>query len=193
MELGIVWPPTWLELARVGLNLIKLKFSPTSSQFFNVWPAQPTLTKLFCYWMVSCKLVRLGGIVWPARRCKFWLCNLARVGLSWECRLARAKTEPTVELPWVSRSEYRDSGLTVRASRIAIKRHMLCDVQLQACRWPQGRVFTTGQSINLTSYRRGTVFRDWISKHWRESLKWIHPQGKRPGIVKRSDYGLLYT
>ena len=26
MELGIVWPPTWLELAGVGLNLIKLKF-----------------------------------------------------------------------------------------------------------------------------------------------------------------------
>ena len=35
LELGIVWPPTWLELARVGLNLIKLKFSPNSSQVFH--------------------------------------------------------------------------------------------------------------------------------------------------------------
>ena len=25
-ELGVVWPPTWLELAGVGVNLIKLKF-----------------------------------------------------------------------------------------------------------------------------------------------------------------------
>ena len=31
MELGIVWPPMQLELAQVGLNLIKLKFSPNSS------------------------------------------------------------------------------------------------------------------------------------------------------------------
>ena len=35
MELGIVWPPTWLELARVGLNLIKVKFPPNSSQVFS--------------------------------------------------------------------------------------------------------------------------------------------------------------
>ena len=35
MELGIVWPPTWLELARVGLKLIKLKFSPNSSHVFH--------------------------------------------------------------------------------------------------------------------------------------------------------------
>ena len=35
MELGIAWPPTWLELARVGLNLIKLKSSPNSSQVFH--------------------------------------------------------------------------------------------------------------------------------------------------------------
>ena len=35
MELGIVWPPTRLELDQVGLNLIKLRFSPNSSQFFH--------------------------------------------------------------------------------------------------------------------------------------------------------------
>ena len=35
MELhGIVGPPTWLELDWVGLNLIKLRFSPNSSQVF---------------------------------------------------------------------------------------------------------------------------------------------------------------
>ena len=31
MEFGIVWPPTWFELARVGLNLIKLKFLPNKT------------------------------------------------------------------------------------------------------------------------------------------------------------------
>ena len=35
MELGIIWSPTWLELAQVGLNLIKLKFSPNLSQVFH--------------------------------------------------------------------------------------------------------------------------------------------------------------
>ena len=41
-NLGIVWPPTWLELARVGLNLIKLEFSPNWSHVSTVWPPQPT-------------------------------------------------------------------------------------------------------------------------------------------------------
>ena len=31
---ALVWPPTLLELDRVGLNLIKLKVSPNSSQVF---------------------------------------------------------------------------------------------------------------------------------------------------------------
>ena len=31
-KLGIVWSPTWLELDRAFLHLIKLKFSPNSSQ-----------------------------------------------------------------------------------------------------------------------------------------------------------------
>ena len=35
MELGIVWPPTWLELARVALNLIKLKLSPWLEPCFH--------------------------------------------------------------------------------------------------------------------------------------------------------------
>ena len=43
---GIVWPPrgsSRLGLDRVGLNLIKLKFLPNSSQVFHrVWPPRPT-------------------------------------------------------------------------------------------------------------------------------------------------------
>ena len=39
MGLGIVWPPNWIELDRVRLNLIKLKFSPNSSHVFHVWPS----------------------------------------------------------------------------------------------------------------------------------------------------------
>ena len=35
MELVIVWPPTWFVLARVGLNFIKLKFSPNLSRIFH--------------------------------------------------------------------------------------------------------------------------------------------------------------
>ena len=34
-KLGVVGPPTWLELDRVGLNLIKLKLSPNPSQVFH--------------------------------------------------------------------------------------------------------------------------------------------------------------
>ena len=76
-----ILPPTWLELDGVGLNLIKLKFSPNSSQVSTVWPPQSTQANsrqvgllLLCrdyavvfrqYWIVSCKLARLGGIVWP--------------------------------------------------------------------------------------------------------------------------------
>ena len=44
-----ILPATWLELDRVGLNLIKLKFSPNSSQVSTVWPPQSTLAKLVCY------------------------------------------------------------------------------------------------------------------------------------------------
>ena len=65
-------------LAWVGLNLIRLKFSPNSSHVF-LWP---TLIKLLCYcyvtmqsysdnWMVSCKLARLADIVWPLANARF--------------------------------------------------------------------------------------------------------------------------
>ena len=109
MELVIVWPPTWLELARVGSSWIELawiwsssNFRPTRAKFSTVWPPQPTLAKLFCYcyvttrsysdnWMVCGKPARLGGIVWPPADASFELvCNLARVCLSCEYRLARA-------------------------------------------------------------------------------------------------------
>ena len=61
-KLGIVCPPTWLELDRVGLNLIKFKFSPNSSQvsfrpFRHPGQLEPTLAKLLCYWLGACAVV----------------------------------------------------------------------------------------------------------------------------------------
>ena len=75
---------------------------PTRAKFSSVWPPQPTQAnsrQVVCYvttrlysdnWVVSCQQARLGGTVCPPHRRKFWFCNLARVGLSWEDRLARA-------------------------------------------------------------------------------------------------------
>ena len=99
MELGIVWPSTWLELDRVGLNLIKLNLRPTRARFSTVWPPQPTQANSRQVVLLSLfdwrgrNQVQVGS-TWlyrlAAHRCKFWFCNLARVGLSWEYRLARA-------------------------------------------------------------------------------------------------------
>ena len=79
MELGIVWPPTWLELAWIWWSS---NIRATRARFSTVWPPQPTLAKLFCYryvttrsysddWMVSCELTRLAGIVWPPAEASF--------------------------------------------------------------------------------------------------------------------------
>ena len=84
MELGIVWPPTWLELARVGSSWLEFdqaqlfaQLEPGFPPFGHLSQLKLTLAKLFCYcyvttrsysdncMMVSCKLARLGGIVWP--------------------------------------------------------------------------------------------------------------------------------
>ena len=98
MELGIVWPPTWSELDRVGLNLIKLKFSPNSSQVFHRLATSVNSIQLSpsCFVIVmwlrgfskkiewfSCELARLGSTVWPPADASFdfvtWL-ELAWVG-----------------------------------------------------------------------------------------------------------------
>ena len=104
MELGIVWPPTWLELDRVGLNLIKLKFSPNSSHVFHrlATSANSSQFSPSCFVIVMWLRGRIQTVErflanWPDLTVpfghppmQFWFCNLARVGLSWEYRLCRA-------------------------------------------------------------------------------------------------------
>ena len=69
MELGIVWPPTWLELARVGstwLDLIKLKFSLNSSQVFHSLATSINSSQLSpsCFVIVLWLRGRLKTIKW---------------------------------------------------------------------------------------------------------------------------------
>ena len=100
MELSIVWPPTWLECARVGSSWLEFdqaqifaQLEPCFPPFGHLSQLKPTLAKLFCYyatmrsysdnWIVSYKLARLSGIVWPPADASFdfltWL-ELAWVG-----------------------------------------------------------------------------------------------------------------
>ena len=92
---------SWLELDRVGSNLIKLTFSPNSSQVFHrlaisTNSCQAVLLLLCDHAVVFRQLnvfFRLGCFVWPPADASFdfvtWL-ELAWVGLSWEYRLAMA-------------------------------------------------------------------------------------------------------
>ena len=91
---------SWIELTWIwsGSN-----FRPTRSRFSTVCP--PWQPRANSHQVVSLLLgdyavvVRqLNGFLWAGstwryrlatRRSKFWFCNLARVGLSWEYRLAR--------------------------------------------------------------------------------------------------------
>ena len=95
MELGIVWPPTfgssWLECHPVQ---IFAQLEPSFPPFGNLSQLSPS-----CFVIVMWLRGRIQTIEWflatwryrlATRRCKFWFCNLARVGLSWEYRLARA-------------------------------------------------------------------------------------------------------
>ena len=90
--------PTWLELARVGSKLIKLKFSPNLRHVFHRLATSANSSQLkpssvvIVMWLRGyvTKLARLGGIVWPPADAELWFCNFARVGWSWEHRLARA-------------------------------------------------------------------------------------------------------
>ena len=69
---------SWLELDRVsGLNLIKLKFSPNSSQVFHrlatsANSSQVILKKIEWF---SCQLARLGSSVWPLADARFDFVN----------------------------------------------------------------------------------------------------------------------
>ena len=98
MELGIVWTTTWFELARVGSSWLsansnqvfhRLATSANSSQLSQV------VLLLLCDYVVVFRqlngFLRAGSTWWyrlATRQCKFWFCNLARVGLSWEYRRA---------------------------------------------------------------------------------------------------------
>ena len=60
MELGIVWPPTWLELARVGLSWLEFdqaqifaQLEPSRPPFCHLSQLKPTVAKLFCYSYVT--------------------------------------------------------------------------------------------------------------------------------------------
>ena len=77
-------------------------------------PLYCAFAKLFCHcyvttrsysdnWMLPCELAWLGGIVWPPADASFdfVICNLARVGLSWENRLARAFKARSRALKWM--------------------------------------------------------------------------------------------
>ena len=105
MDLGIVWPPTWVELARDGLNLIKLKFALNSSQMSTSGQsASSSQLSPSCFVIVLWPRGRIPTIEWflaiwldlavsfghPAMR-KFWF-NVIWIELAWvgEYRLARA-------------------------------------------------------------------------------------------------------
>ena len=101
MELGIVWPPTWLELAVVGsswLEFDQAQILPNSSQVFYRLANSANSNQLSpsCFVIVrwlrgrsqtnewfSCELARLGSTVWPPADARFdfvtWL-ELAWVG-----------------------------------------------------------------------------------------------------------------
>ena len=103
MELGIVWPPTWLELSRVGLNLIKLKFSPNSIQVFHRLAISANSRQVVLFLLRDYAVVfrQLNGFLQAGSTWRYRLAFghppmqvlilLARVGLSWEYHFARAK------------------------------------------------------------------------------------------------------
>ena len=101
-DLGIVWPPTWLELDGAGLNLIKLKSSPNSRQVFHRSAISANSTNsrqvvlLLCEYAVVFRQLNgflQAGLTWryrlATRRCKFWF--VTWFGLAVLC-VARAKT-----------------------------------------------------------------------------------------------------
>ena len=100
MELGIVWPPTWLESACWTSSNVRR----TSSHVFHRLATSANSSQLSpsCFLIVMWLRGRIQSFEWflvswldlavPFSHppCKFWFFNLARVGLSWDYRLARA-------------------------------------------------------------------------------------------------------
>ena len=91
---------TCLELDQVGLNLIKLKFSPNSSPIFHLLATSASSSQLSPSCLLSLRdytVVQYSDnwMTWQyclaTCWCKSRFCNLARVGLSWEYCLARAR------------------------------------------------------------------------------------------------------
>ena len=90
----------WMELDRVGMNLIKLKFSPNSSQVFHRLATSANSSQVVLLLLGVCAVVvrQLNGFLanWVDLAVSFGhlpmqvlICNLARVGLSWEYRLRK--------------------------------------------------------------------------------------------------------
>ena len=108
MELGIVWVgSSSIELAWIWSNS---NFRSTQAKFSTVCPPQPTQANsrqvvllLLCDYAVVFRQLNgflQAGLTWQyrlaTRWCKFWFCDLARVGLSWEHRLARVSVMITI-------------------------------------------------------------------------------------------------
>ena len=107
MELGIVWPPTWLELAWIWSSS---DFRPNSSQVFHRLATSSQLSPscfLIVMWLrgriqtiewFTCDLARLGGLVWPPAYASFdfitWL-KLAWVGSTvWRTSVSSPDSSP---------------------------------------------------------------------------------------------------
>ena len=96
MELGIVWPSTWLGSARGGSSWLEFDQARIFAQLEPSFPPfgqlNPTVAKLFCHCymttrsysdnrMVSCELAWLGGIVWPPADASFDFVTWIGLGL----------------------------------------------------------------------------------------------------------------
>ena len=99
MELGIVSPPTWLELAGVGSSWLEWWSSSNCRHVFHRLATSANSRQVVLLLLGDFAVVvgKLNGFLaswlstWRGyRRCKFWFSNLARVGLSWEYRFSRA-------------------------------------------------------------------------------------------------------
>ena len=107
MELGIVWPPTWPQLAWVVSSWLEFDqaqmFAQLEPSFSPIGHLKPTLAKLFNLLLLcDCAVLfrQLNGFLragsaWryrlATRRCKFWFCNLARVGYARFTRVKEAQ------------------------------------------------------------------------------------------------------
>ena len=83
---------SWLEFDQAQ---IFAQLEPGFPPFRHLKPNLST-PKLFCYCYVTTRWYSDNRMVSRNHRCKFWFCNLPRVGSSWEHRLARASRQQEV-------------------------------------------------------------------------------------------------